>query len=274
MKPDKNTIIQTISNHTVPTPINEIKGLEAIDILYLIVLLKAAKRHSSDIIYGLDGSSPLVPLDDSKIFIHLLSKGIISLAPDSPHNLQTNKSIKTKKFNPFEENWQSNLSCGFSYISIHQAHLKDPNIRLTVEKKWKPHLRKIWLDISLDECLEYLILKLFEHGLKINITTNLKKTLLKLLKYLSPSQCFQLISNISLSCKTHFAMKDHNKDFIADFILSELELAIDKFHKGKLGVSGMDRPLTCPRSVLSEVFFNELFKYKLDFMFGYVALDI
>jgi len=282
MKPDKKTIIQTFSNHTkppealglkhtvepgtlsiidlcsnltVPTPINESKGLEPIDILYLIVLLKASKRHSPDIIYGLDGCSPLVPLDDNKVFIHLLNKGIISLAPDSPYNSRTNK---TKSINPFEENWQSNLSCGFSYISIHQAHLKDPNILLTVEKKWKPHLRKIWLDISLNECLEYLILKLFEHGLQINITTNLKQTLLKLLKYISPSQCFQLISNISLSCKTRYAMKDHNRAFITDFILSELELAIDKLHQGKFGVSGMDRPLTCPRSILSEVFFNEL----------------
>ncbi len=265
------SIIYLCSCYTAPASISEIKVLEPLDILYLLILFKIAKRRDEDTIYCLENSKRLVPLDDNKLFVRLLKKGIISLAPDSPYNFKPDKNIS---LSPFEEYWKINLSCGFAYINIHKVLLKDSEKPLTLIDKWKPHLREIWLGISLDECIEYLNQTLFEYEFEIELNSKLKNTLLNLLKTLPPSHCFQLINNICFLCKNNFEPNNHNKDSITNFIITELDLSADKLQQGKLNLTGIDRPYTCPRSILSYIFFNELFKFKLDYMFGYTPLKI
>jgi len=271
VKKNEKEIIKLCANLPVQRKTIKATSLKFIDILYLSVLFHAAEKREGDTIYGLKRDKILFPLDDGVLFVYLLKKKIISLDPLEPYKSVEFENKKIINIDLHKEAWVVNIDMGLCFIALHHAWLNSPNVHPALMEKWKPQLRKVWLDITLYESIEFMMMKLGEYGLVIYISMKLKSLLLKLLDRLSAGQCFKIINEICYSCIFHFeTLKEKNEEKINNFILAELELANEKLKKGELLLAEIDRPAICTRSLISHVFFNDHYKFSDDEAFEYI----
>ena len=269
-KKNEKEIIKLCAN--LPDQRKTIKAtsLKFVDILYLSVLFHAAEKREGDTIYGLKQDRLLFPLDNGILFVHLLKKKIISLNPSEPYKSVKFENKKIINIDLHKEAWIVNIDLGLCFIALHHAWINSTKVHPALMDKWKSHLRKVWLDITLYEAIEFMMIKLFEYGLILNISMKLKSLLLKLLDTLSAGQAFKIVNEICYSCIFHFEkLEENNEEKINNFIMEELELANVKLKKGELLLAQIDRPAICTRSLISHVFFNDHYKFSGDEAFEY-----
>lgn len=274
----KREIIKLCFNTPRQNRIIKTETLKFIDILYLCVLFKSAETHEGDSISGFKQDKHLLPLDSGRLFVHLLKKQIISLdTTDHCRSLVFRKS-KVIDIDPLQEKWSVNTDLGICYIAIHFAFIDIPDKHAVIMAIWKNELRKIWLDIGLYECMEYLISELFDYGFTINISTKLKHNLLRLLNILSIAQCFRVIEDICCSCLAVYKCKVivyQNTTDINSFILKELEIVRKNiFFDNDFEIIEIERPEHFSRSAINHLFFNDHFKFDGDAGVDYVPLNI
>jgi hypothetical protein len=240
----------------------DIKELDIQMKLYLSALLRASLSEDLEDINPLSTSALiLTPITlnnkyETKIITFLKENGLIIFSPNTRLNSVTIENNEIIRYFPLDVTYRLNIANDELDIEIDELlYLED-----SIEKDEKLLLR-LWLEIGLYECLEYLYSRLDEYSLPSQYIG--KKTILSIesaLNNFSISQVFYFIWNASKNAAAFYqkdnVTKKHAVNLVAGNISRNMERAIaENWHVSKYG-----RAFTCPQSIVSEVFFNRVLK--------------
>ena len=230
--------------------------------LYISALLRASLSEDLEDINPISSSALiLTPITlnnkyETKIVTFLKENGLIIFSPNTRLNSVTIENNEIIRYFPLDVTYRLNISNDELDIEIDELlYLED-----RIEKDEKLLLR-LWLEIGLYECLEYLYSRLDEYSLPSQYIG--KKTILSIesaLNNFSISQVFYFIWNASKNAAAFYqkdnVTKKHAVNLVAGNISRNMERAIaENWHVSKYG-----RAFNCPQSIVSEVFFNRVLK--------------
>ncbi len=124
--------------------------LSFMDFVYLRALIEWSNDVENKVLLGFNPSTKLAPLDNTKPFLQLLKKGIISLHKSTPNSALTTRNGKVISIDPIEAHWQINITKKEISLLSEDKNYVD-NFPDNLERL------QAQLLVSVDECLEYVI---------------------------------------------------------------------------------------------------------------------
>jgi len=247
--------------------------------IYPLLLKKYAKSHDDKTVYGLNPDIKLMPLCNSQMLDELLVAGCIQLNSNTPTKALVINQNQVVDLNIYEANWSINTENEISkMIRIDQLNASSANAMDWVSD-WNHEIKKVWLKIVIDECLEFLLITSVQSGYPVKgvgICNKIKVTLEKLFNKYTQSQCFRIIWSLCQYCADCFQNNGiYNRDYeqINSFIAEVFDKKCEEFMLDDYDICGTNRPLFCPRSKLNELFFNDILKLKGDSGFQILLSD-
>jgi hypothetical protein len=122
--------------------------------------------------------------------------------------------------------------------------------------QWQYDIKRVWLEIAVLECGQYLEYLADERGLNIEINDEIQNLFLTLLRNNSVSQCFSLMHDAVCEASDNFFRKMISIDDIGNNFIQSLFNNANKTHWAKED----SRPVNMPQSQLSYVFHYEFLR--------------
>lgn len=270
-------LINLCLNDLVNKPILKINLTSLTDCLYLMALFIRSEEYNetNNIIYQVNDSCHLLPVDDSFLFLHLVTQGIISLDKSTFSTVYEFQNGKVININLLKANWRINLDHS-AFTLMLQPEIA---VQLLDKKSLENEIKSMWKNIAVEECLEFFLLQSSEMGYPItgiNTRKKIRKIVSKFLDKHSSSTCFQAIWEVcQFDGEYHEETGVYNRDFAAinDFTLFQFESRIEYYQSNKITSVGFNRPYKFPRSHLNILFFNHFLNYHRDDAFYKVLTE-
>jgi len=234
------------------------ESLEFKDLLHLAVLIDAAKKVDSTIVYEVSRTPDITSGLDNDIFKPLIDKGLIYYHKNFNPKAFLLENNKLKNINNFKVNWGINFPTDFHCISELKKFYQD----LSLLELWSSDIKIQWTLFALMECLEFYEFTAHQCSFEIEITIEWSDLITKILKDFSTSQCFRLIKD---SCKSSHLDEVESKNQLGELSLTKLEeVARDYICNPDIVLSGVHRPKQLPRTRASIVLFNHFLRFNDD----------
>jgi len=270
-------LINLCLNEQANKPILKTNLTSLTDCLYLMALFIRSDEYNetNNIIYQVNDSRHLLPVDDSFLFLHLVTQGIISLDKSTFSSVYEFQNGKVININLLKANWKINLDHNAFTLMIHP----EIAIRLLAKKKLENEIKEMWKKIATEECVEFFLLLSSETGYPVtgvNTRKKIRKIVNKFLERHSSSTCFQAVWDVcQFDGEYHAETGVYNRDFrtINNFTLSQFESRIEYYQSVQDKTVRFIRPYHFPRSYLNELFFNRFLLYQDDDAFYKVCTE-
>jgi len=234
------------------------ESLEFKDLLYLAVLIDAAKKVDSTIVYEVSHTPDITSGLDNDIFKPLIDKGIIYYHKNFNSKAFLLENNKLKNINNFKVNWGINFPTDFNCMPELKKFYQD----LSQLELWSSDIKIEWTCLALMECLEFYEFTAHQCNFEIEITVEWSDLITKILKNFSTSQCFILIED---SCRSSHLDEVESKNQLGELSLTKLEeVARDHICNPDIGLLGVHRPKQLPRTRASIVLFNHFLRFNDD----------
>lgn len=234
------------------------ESLEFEDLLYLAVLIDAAKKVDSKVVYGVSQTPDITSGLHNDIFMYLINKGIIYYHKNFNSEAFLLENNKLININNFKVNWGINFPTDFNCIPELKGFYQD----LSQLELWSSDIKKEWTCLALVECLEFYEFTAHQCNFEIEITVEWSDLIFKMLKHFSTSQCFGLIEG---SCRSSHLDEAESKDQLGELSLTKLEeVATDHICNPDISLPNVHRPKQLPRTRISIVLFNHYLRFNDD----------
>jgi len=247
--------------------------------IYPLLLKRYAKNHDENTVFGLTPDTKLMPLCNNQILEELLIAGCIQLNSNTPTKALVMNQNRVVDLNIYEANWSINTEQGLSKIvTIDQFNASSANA-MSWSSDWNNEIKKVWLKIVIDECIEFLLITSAQRSYPIKgveVCNKIRVTLESLFNKYTQSQCFRIIWSLFQYCADNLENKGiYNRDYeqINSFTAEIFDKKCEEFMQGDYDICGTNRPLFCPRSKLNQLFFNDVLKLKGDSGFQILLSD-
>ena len=121
---------------------------------------------------------------------------------------------------------------------------------------WANQRLELWKEVALNETIEYLVVKLDEHGLPFNPGEKTKMLLSQILENFSVSQCYNFIWRASRDAAAYYARERISRQQAANSVVGSIQRYSERAKAEGWDIKGYQRDFKCPRTILSEVTFD------------------
>lgn len=250
---DGTIISQFIKAKNINYPLQTINDMSFKDALYLITLIRSSVVISSEAYIGPFTSVPPIfpdvrPNNDGIGVNHLIDRNLITLSQYA--FIDENSEVKELYFN--DTKWKVNIE------DFEEALLQINEIITSAvwPVNWRYDIKRVWLEIAILECRQYLEYLANERDINIEITDEIQNIFLTLLRNNSVSQCFSLMHDAVCEASDNFFRKIISIDDIGNNFIQCLFNNRNKTHGSKEN----NRPVNIPQSQLSYIFHYEFLK--------------
>jgi hypothetical protein len=255
MMNDHTIISKFIKQQDINFPLQKITELSLKDALCLISLIRSSSAITNDGHVGpITSIQPFVPdclhNSETNCFSHLIVRNLITISKYTDTSIFNVVNNEVQDFDLKAIKWKIHLENFEETVLQLNEMLSSSNWPI----KWRYDIKRIWLEIAIFECIEYLEYLANGRGINIEITDNLENNVLALLLNRSVSQCFYLIADAIREVSDSIQHKTIPKDEAGHYFIKCC------FQKKKKTYEYKDRPYDLPQSKLSSVFHYDFLK--------------
>jgi hypothetical protein len=231
--------------------------------IYLGALLRAGIEEDYSKIKALSlQDAKLSPTSEmsKEIILSLFYIDVIKIHPSSP-------------VDAFGESEENGYPDGFyhSRVNLHINVTSEDDRRQMLDQLMNPsdddflhitkeEMLKIWREVALNECLEYLLYNMKQVKFEFSIGEKTISVLNDLLDVFSTSQIFAIIYRSVSNASRFYLEKKVTRQHAANSVIGSCQRYGEKALANDWGMKGFGRNFDCPQSIVSEFLYNRVLK--------------
>jgi hypothetical protein len=158
-----------------------------------------------------------------------------------------------------------------SLDGLDRASLKDVwsevwrRFKETWPRGWEDEVLELWLDIALEECVQYLQLQIAEYGLEFTAGEKTQEILRNLLFDFSVAQIYLFIyRSVKDAAAFYQSSACSGRKHASNTIPGKIKQTADNYRTNRWEVKSFHRDSRAPRSAISQVFFDTVLQLEED----------
>jgi len=233
--------------------------LSSISLKHAVSLLSVIRLTASEnfqIILPIStAQKKLAPTSDYqyKILVDLYNEDLLYVHPHSnseAFNFDVDNT-KIESFYPLNISWALPIE---EKITVEKLETTFQNMEW--EEGWDVEIKSIWKEIALNECLEYLLYIMKDHGFDFKPGDKTILTINNILNDFSVSQIFNFIWSAAKSAASYYMREKPPKQQAANSVVGTLQRNAERAKAEQWDITHYKRDRRCPQTMISEVFFN------------------